>query len=393
MKKLAVWSTGLLMFAAAAPVARAAGDDASKVDFGKQIVPVLKESCFGCHGAEKQKAKLSLHTPEAITKGSKEGPVLVKGDPSKSSLYTRVILPHDHEDIMPPEDEGKPLTKEQTDLISNWIKQGADFGGWKGDAAGAGTAGAAKEAVLPQVAAADNGALDKLRGHGALVLPLAQGINLLDVSFLAGADKVTDAQLADLAPTAQQVYALNLANTKITDAGLAAIASLPNLRVLHLEKTPVGDAGLVHLKGLAGLEYLNLYGTQVTDAGLAHLEGLKNLKNVYLWQSKVTDAGADKLRKALPNAKIDNGWKEVAVAAATPAKPADEKKDDKKPGDEKKDDKKPADAKTEPEKKAEAAKPADEKKKDSKKAEEEQKGEEKKDIEKKAAEAKKDEKK
>jgi hypothetical protein len=292
-----------------------------KVDFGKQIAPILKENCFKCHGAEKQKAKLALHTPETITKGSKEGPVVVKGDPSKSSFYTRVILPAGHEDIMPPEDEGKPLKKEQTDLISAWIKQGAEFGDWKGEGAAGGTAAAPKEAPLPVVPAADGGAVDKLKGTGALVLPLAQGINLLDVSFISGADKVTDAELANLAPIGTQVYALNLAGTKVTDSGLSAIASLPNIRVLHLEKTGIGDAGLAHVKGLANLEYLNLYGTQVTDAGLDQLAGLKNLKNVYLWQSKVTDAGAEKLRKALPTAKVDNGWKETAAAtpAATPA--------------------------------------------------------------------------
>jgi mono/diheme cytochrome c family protein len=311
MNRLATFA-GAIAIVAAGSIARAE----DKVDFGKQIVPILKENCFKCHGAEKQKAKLALHTPEAITKGSKEGPVVVKGDPSKSSLYTRVILPPKDEDIMPPEDEGKPLTKEQTALIEAWIKQGADFGGWKGETAGAGGAAAPKEAPLPVVPAADAGAIDKLKGNGALVLPLAQGINLLDVSFIGGADKVTDAELANLAPLSAQVYALNLAGTKVTDSGLAALAKLPNLRILHLEKTGVGDAGLAHVKSLATLEYLNLYGTQVTDAGLAQLEGMKNLKHVYLWQSKVTDAGADKLRKALPAAKVDNGWKEASPAAA-----------------------------------------------------------------------------
>src|SRR5205814_7990213 len=98
-------AAALAFGAVVAPCARAE----DKVDFGKQIVPILKDNCFKCHGAEKQKAKLALHTPEAITKGSKDGPIIVKGDPSKSSFYTRVTLPPGHEDIMPPEDEGKPL--------------------------------------------------------------------------------------------------------------------------------------------------------------------------------------------------------------------------------------------------------------------------------------------
>jgi mono/diheme cytochrome c family protein len=322
MNRLAAIAATLALGAGSLALAGSARAE-DKVDFGKQIVPILKENCFKCHGAEKQKAKLALHTPEAITKGSKEGPAIVKGDPTKSTLYTRVTLPAGHEDIMPPEDEGKPLKKEQTDLIAAWIKAGADFGDWKGDGAGS-AAAAPKEIPLPVVPAADQGGVDKLKSTGALVLPLAQGINLLDVSFISGADKITDAELANLAAVGDQIFALNLAGTKVTDAGLAAIAKLPNVRILHLEKTAVGDAGLAHLKGLSHLEYLNLYGTQVTDAGLSQLEGLKNLKNVYLWQSKVTDDGAGKLRTALPTAKVDNGWKEPVVASAASAeKPGD----------------------------------------------------------------------
>ena len=310
MKKLAY------LFGAA--LALGAGSQASaqdKVDFAKQIRPIFAETCYGCHGPEKAKAKLRLDSAEAIMKGSKEGPVLVKGEPEKSTLHQRLILPPDHDDIMPPSDEGKPLPKEQTDLIAKWIKDGADFGGWTADAAAAGAEGP-KEIKLPEVAAADAAAMDKLRASGALVLPLAQGVNLLDVSFLSGGDKVTDAQLADLAPVAQQVYSLNLAKTKVTDSGLAQLAPLANLRVLHLENTAVSDAGLAHLKGLANLEYLNLYGTGVTDAGLAHIKEMKNLKALYLWQSKVTDGAVEELRKAMTACKIDNGWKEQPPAQA-----------------------------------------------------------------------------
>jgi hypothetical protein len=370
MNRLATLAAALALGAGSLALAGSARAE-DKVDFGKQIAPILKENCYKCHGAEKQKAKLALHTPEAITKGSKEGPVIVKGDPSKSTLYTRITLPPGHEDIMPPEDEGKPLKKEQTDLIAAWIKAGADFGDWKGAGAAGGGASAAatpKEVPLPVVPAADQGAVDKVKSTGALVLPLAQGINLLDVSYISGADKVTDNELSALAPLSDQVFALNLAGTKVTDNGLAALAKLPHLRVLHLEKTAVTDAGLAHLKGLNSLEYLNLYGTQVTDAGLSQLEGLKNLKSLYLWQSKVTDDGADKLRKALPTAKIDNGWKETTVASAAGAdKPGDKAAPDKK--DEKKDDKAAAEKKEDKKVDKAAVEKKEDKKDDNKKDE------------------------
>ena len=65
----------------------------------------------------------------------------------------------------------------------------------------------------------------------------------------------------------------------------------------------------MHLKNIPNVVRLNLAETKVTDAGLAHLEGLKNLKSLYLWQTQVTPDGAEKLRQALPDCNIDLGWK------------------------------------------------------------------------------------
>src|SRR5215207_1664032 len=117
-----------LLLAPVLPVAAAE----EKVDFAKQIEPIFKETCYSCHGPEKQKGKLRLDKPELFTKGGENGPVVVAGDPAKSDLHRRITLPPDHDEIMPP--KGDPLKKEQTDLVAAWIKQGASFGDWKGAA-------------------------------------------------------------------------------------------------------------------------------------------------------------------------------------------------------------------------------------------------------------------
>src|SRR5688500_14018838 len=151
-KKLPLFLAGLLL----APVFPAAAED--KVDFAKQVQPILAETCYSCHGVEKQKGELRLDNLEAFTKGGETGPVIVAGDPAKSPLFTRTTLPADHDDIMPP--KGDPLKKEQTDVINKWIAEGASFGEWKGDA----TAAAGPAAVvLPEVPAADAAALEKVR--------------------------------------------------------------------------------------------------------------------------------------------------------------------------------------------------------------------------------------
>ena len=158
-----VLSAGVAVALLAVPRSGArAADEVPKVDFTKQVRPICAESCYKCHGPDKKKGDLRLDSPESITKGGSEGKAVEKGAPEDSPLYLRIVLPTGHDDIMP--SEGKPLTREQADLIGQWIMQGADFGGWKGDAvAGAGGG----PAPLPQVAAADPVAVEKLRQAGA----------------------------------------------------------------------------------------------------------------------------------------------------------------------------------------------------------------------------------
>lgn len=290
-----------------------------KIDFAKQIRPIMADTCYKCHGEKKVKGKLRLDSLEAFQKGGKDGKIIEPGHPEKSDLYRRITLSKDDDDVMPP--EGDPLPKDKQELIKNWIAQGASFGDWKSDVgakvASAGTdAPGPVEPQLPTVAVADAGAMSKIRQSGALAMPLAQNTNLVEVDFNLVGDHVDDAQLAALAPVSTQVASLNLARTKVTDDGLKALEPLKNLRKLHLENTKIGDAGLTHLKGLTNLEYLNLYGTQVTDSGLSQLEGLKDLKALYLWQTKVTPAGVDKLKKALPKCDINTGWESPKEAAA-----------------------------------------------------------------------------
>ena len=311
MKKVAVLF-GMLFVAAQVHAA-------DKVDFAKQVRPIFSETCYTCHGAKKQKGKLRLDSVEMINKGGKDGKVLEPGNPDQSEIFKRIILPKDSDDVMPP--EGDLLPKEKTDLIKQWIAEGANFGDWKSDAnAIAATtkpdeqSAAPKEVQLPQVAAADPVALDKLRQGGALAMPLAQNTNLVEVDLNLNGDRVDDGFLAQLEPLSQQVHTLNLARTKVSDDGLKAIENLKNLRRLHLENTKITDAGLTHLKTLTNLEYLNLYGTQVTDSVASELEGLKNLRALYLWQTKVTPDGVEKLKKALPQCQVNIGWEEPPKA-------------------------------------------------------------------------------
>jgi len=321
----------------------------AKVDFVKDIQPILVKTCLECHNAEKTKGDLRLDNKEGAMHALKAG----KG--AESEMYKRVILPKDHDDVMPP--KGEPLSKAQADLLKAWIDEGA---AWPDGLTLKGGGESTKaEDVLPEIKPNANElkAYAKLEEQGLAVRQIAMNSQWRSASWHLSKDKVNDQTLTML-KDATVILDLNLAGTKVTDAGLANLKGLAGLRKLHLENTAVTDAGLANLKGLANLRYLNLYNTAVTDKGLEQLKGLKNLKNLYVFQTKVTDAGVKALKAALPGVDINTGA-ELQVLA----KVAEEQKA-KAEAEKKEADKKAAEKKAEDAKKADEAKKAKAKKKD-----------------------------
>ena len=303
---------------------------AAKVDYVTQIRPILEERCYSCHGPEKQKSKLRLDQPDAITQGGEEGPAVVPNKPEDSPLYRRITLPPDHDDFMP--QKGPPLSPEQIALIRAWIEQGAVFTVSVAQApADAAAAFAARQEpsrrepdildVLAQgVSAPNEEAVQRLRNFGAYVVPLSAESPLLQVSFENAARQTNDDTLALIEPLAPNIAWLNLAGTGITDDGMRRVATLRNLTHLHLERTSISDAGLATLSGLEHLQYLNVYGTRVTDAGLEALASLKNLRSLYVWRTQVTPAGASQLQARLPQVHVDLGRQGNVATPATPSK-------------------------------------------------------------------------
>lgn len=285
---------------------------AQNVDFSKEVLPILKASCFKCHGEKKAKAKLRLHTLADALKGGKNGKVFEPGKSSESLLIKRISLPADDDDIMP--NEGDPLSKAQIETFRRWIDQGAK---WPAGVTAGSVAEAPAAVKVAELPAAVVAAIQKAGGR---TMRLAQDTNLVTVSFRAAADKTGDEQVSVL-KGALAVTELNLGRSKITDAGLANLSGLKNLTRLHLELTGIDGSGLAHLKGLQKLRYLNLYGTKVDDKAVGHFAGLKGLKKLYLWQTAVTDAGVAAIEKALPGIEINRGLvaAKKAEPAATPA--------------------------------------------------------------------------
>ncbi len=91
------------------------------IDFQKEVLPILRENCFRCHG-ETDEGGLKLDSRASLLSGGDSGePAIVVGDPHASQLIARLIT-DDEGERMPP---SKPLAKRDIDLLTKWVSLGA----------------------------------------------------------------------------------------------------------------------------------------------------------------------------------------------------------------------------------------------------------------------------
>ena len=102
---------------------------AAAVDFQRDILPILSDKCFHCHGPDEKarKAKLRLDTPEGAFQANAKGKVaIIAGKSSESELIRRLVT-SDADDLMPPPESNRTLTQKQKDQMRAWIDSGAKW--------------------------------------------------------------------------------------------------------------------------------------------------------------------------------------------------------------------------------------------------------------------------
>ena len=106
----------------------AAEGGAPQISFSRQVLPVLAENCFACHGFDEasRQADLRLDTREGATAKRDGVAAIIEGKPEQSELIAR-IRSQDPDVVMPPHDSGKKLTEAQRQILNEWIRQGAGF--------------------------------------------------------------------------------------------------------------------------------------------------------------------------------------------------------------------------------------------------------------------------
>jgi Protein of unknown function (DUF1553)/Protein of unknown function (DUF1549)/Planctomycete cytochrome C len=95
-----------------------------KVDFGRQIRPILSKNCFACHGPDEsaRQANMHLDTRASATGADGSHTAIVPGDSASSRMVIRITSPDKQ---MPP--MGERLSADDIALIKAWIDEGANY--------------------------------------------------------------------------------------------------------------------------------------------------------------------------------------------------------------------------------------------------------------------------
>lgn len=114
----------LLALAGLAAQASAAVPPLGKVEFNRDIRPILSDNCFHCHGPDQnhRKAKLRLDVREIAL----EKKAFIPGNTGESELLKRLVST-DNDELMPPPESNKKLTPDQKETLKRWIQQGGEY--------------------------------------------------------------------------------------------------------------------------------------------------------------------------------------------------------------------------------------------------------------------------
>lgn len=114
-----------VLVAADRPAAMLPPAHAAPVEFSRDILPILEQSCFKCHGADKSKGGLRLDDGKLALAGGNSGPVILPGAKAAESRLLALVAGLDAETKMPP--DGPPLSAGDVGKLRAWIEQGATY--------------------------------------------------------------------------------------------------------------------------------------------------------------------------------------------------------------------------------------------------------------------------
>ncbi len=103
---------------------RVAADADSGAVYAEQIRPIFQAKCYGCHGPELHLSHFRIDDPKMLRQGGASGrPAIVPGEPFKSEMVRRLLLPPETRGAMPP--NGDRPNADEILTIVRWVERGA----------------------------------------------------------------------------------------------------------------------------------------------------------------------------------------------------------------------------------------------------------------------------
>ena len=107
-----------ILFLAATAISARGAD----IDFHRDVAPILREYCAGCHNDDELKGEFSLETWKLLMKGGEDGPSIKPGDAEGSRLVQ--LLSGKKKPYMPPRKKAQPSAA-HIETLRSWINEGA----------------------------------------------------------------------------------------------------------------------------------------------------------------------------------------------------------------------------------------------------------------------------
>ena len=258
---------------------------------------IFERNCYKCHGATKQKGGYRLDEQHSINLGGKSKlPAIVPGNVEQSELMYRMLLPHDDDDAMPPE-EKDTVSPQDIDLVRQWIEAGAY---WPDEAE---LSAAASDTVKTGDADTDQ-LIEQISRTGVKAEYNAWGDESIRIDLGVVDPSQLDQAIKQLDGFSNKLTWLDCSELELPQGFFQQLQQFSKLQRLHINGTDVTDKQLDALSQLADLNYLNLYNTQISDAGLESLHASSSLRKIFLSQTQVTANGITELKKSLPELEV-----------------------------------------------------------------------------------------
>jgi uncharacterized membrane protein len=280
--------------------------------FDEVVQPILNQNCRSCHNEKNNKGDLVLTSRETLLNGGKNGEVLSPKNPLESELITRMMLPLDHEDHMPPKEKRQPA-KSEVELIKAWLETGASFEKTLGQSdisieLVSDFFVSNEISIYPEVQLEplEEEILKELKGKGFFIERLSVSSPLLKVSTI-NFPEAENQDLKSLEPIVAYITILDLSLSKVNDDFIPLIGKMENLTILKLNETKIEGENFEILKENAHLIQLHLTKTQVSGDNLWRLDSHPRLQKVFAYETSLAkEVNVEKLKELSFKVELGN---------------------------------------------------------------------------------------